>query len=151
MTDDGLEGSRSVNGPSGLVGAGSELALHGRGAAPHLRRASRELDSGGSEPRVAAWPAAERVSAREGEDPGHPVAATGAVVLPDLSGLLPRTAARRLHAAGLSVLWEGTGGAVRSTRPGAGAVLTAGDTVRVVAGPGGGWGGDPGSSVRPRP
>jgi cell division protein FtsI (penicillin-binding protein 3) len=54
------------------------------------------------------------------------------VGLPDLTGLSPRTAARRLHAAGLVVEWEGQG-PVRSTRPAPGALLNRGDTVRVIS------------------
>jgi cell division protein FtsI (penicillin-binding protein 3) len=59
------------------------------------------------------------------------------VGLPDLSGLPARTVARRLHAAGLVVEWEGEG-VVRATRPGPGARMAPGDTVRVLAG--GGYG-----------
>lgn len=57
------------------------------------------------------------------------------VLLPDLRGAAPRSAARRLHALGLVVRWEGSGD-VRRTDPGAGARLMPGDTVRLVSGPG---------------
>ena len=76
-------------------------------------------------------------AAREGGPPGvqgnGPASGSKPVVgLPDLSGLSPRTAARRLHAAGLVVEWEGQG-LVRSTRPAPGALLNRGDTVRVIS------------------
>ena len=66
---------------------------------------------------------------------GNPAGSGNGMVLglPDLVGLSPRTAARRLHAAGLVVEWEGQG-PVRSTRPAAGALLNWGDTVRVISG-----------------
>lgn len=66
---------------------------------------------------------------------GNPAGAVREMVvgLPDLAGLPARTAARRLHAAGLVVEWEGRG-PVRSTRPPAGALLNRGDTVRVTSG-----------------
>lgn len=56
------------------------------------------------------------------------------VLVPDLRGMTPRSAVRRLHALGLQVRWEGEG-VVRSTRPAAGARLLGGDTLVVVAQP----------------
>ena len=53
--------------------------------------------------------------------------------MPDLTGLAPRTAVRRLHAMGFRVRWLGVG-VVTSTRPAAGARLEPGDTVVVRAG-----------------
>lgn len=58
------------------------------------------------------------------------------VVVPDLRGVAPRTAARRLHALGLAVIWEGAGD-VRAVEPAPGTVLLPGDTVRLVSGRGG--------------
>jgi cell division protein FtsI (penicillin-binding protein 3) len=54
---------------------------------------------------------------------------TGAVV-PDVSGLAPRLAARRLHLLGFRVVLEGAG-LVTETDPAIGTPLTPGDTVRV--------------------
>lgn len=62
-----------------------------------------------------------------GEREGFP---TPAGVVPNVRGLDARTAARRLHAAGLRVAWQGTGEVVE-TRPAAGERVSAGDTVRV--------------------
>jgi cell division protein FtsI (penicillin-binding protein 3) len=62
---------------------------------------------------------------------GEPV--EGGVLLPDLRGLAPRTAVRRLHGLGLVASWE-SAGAVRSTDPSPGSVVLAGDTVRIFGG-----------------
>jgi cell division protein FtsI (penicillin-binding protein 3) len=56
---------------------------------------------------------------------------TGAVV-PDVSGLLPRLAVRRLHALGFRVLLEAQG-SVSGTKPAPGTTLSLGDTVRVLS------------------
>jgi len=53
-----------------------------------------------------------------------------AVTLPNLSGMTPRVAARRLHALGLRVAALGTG-AIVGTRPAAGARVMPGDTIRL--------------------
>ncbi len=58
-----------------------------------------------------------------------------AMAMPDLRGLPARTAARRLHALGVSIRWEGSG-EIRSTLPAAGLPLQPGDTVTIVARPG---------------
>lgn len=55
---------------------------------------------------------------------------TGAVV-PDVSGLPPRLAVRRLHARGFRVLLEASG-TVSGTDPAPGTALTPGDTVRIL-------------------
>lgn len=60
---------------------------------------------------------------------------TGALV-PDVSGLAPRLAARRLHALGFRVLLEGSG-PVSGTNPPAGSPARPGDTVRILAKGGG--------------
>ena len=57
------------------------------------------------------------------------------VVVPDVRGLAPRVAVRRLHARGLHVMW-GEAGEVRGTRPAAGARMAPGDTVLLLAGGG---------------
>ncbi len=56
---------------------------------------------------------------------------TGAVV-PDVSGLAPRLAARRLHALGFRVLLEGSGTVV-GTDPVPGTPILPGDTVRILS------------------
>ena len=50
------------------------------------------------------------------------------VTMPDLTGVTPRAAARRLHALGVRVRGEGFG-RVRRMVPGAGARIEPGDTV----------------------
>lgn len=59
---------------------------------------------------------------------------TGAVI-PDVSGMPPRLAVRRLHAHGFRVLLEGTG-PISGTDPASGTPLTPGDTVRILTGGG---------------
>ncbi len=54
----------------------------------------------------------------------------GPVPVPEVAGLPPRAAVRRLHAMGLRVLWDGNGRVV-GTSPGAGSRVAAGDTVRL--------------------
>ncbi len=56
-------------------------------------------------------------------------------VLPDLSGQTPRRAARQLHGLGLVVEWAGPEH-VRATDPSAGALVTPGDTIRLLGPPG---------------
>jgi cell division protein FtsI (penicillin-binding protein 3) len=57
---------------------------------------------------------------------------TGAVV-PDVSGLPPRLAVRRLHSRGFRVLLEASG-PIAGTDPAPGTPLTPGDTVRIIVG-----------------
>jgi membrane peptidoglycan carboxypeptidase len=57
--------------------------------------------------------------------------ADGEVRIPDVTGLSPRLAARKLHAAGLRVAWDG-GSNVVGSRPTAGARATRGVTVRLI-------------------
>jgi cell division protein FtsI (penicillin-binding protein 3) len=65
----------------------------------------------------------------------RPVPADGSrIILPDLQGFTPREAVRRLHALGLTVVWEGEG-QVRRTYPAAGASVSPGDSIRIVAAP----------------
>ena len=54
------------------------------------------------------------------------------VEVPDVRGLAPRTAVRRLHARGFHVVWQ-EAGSVQGTTPRAGTRLVAGDTVRLVS------------------
>jgi hypothetical protein len=54
----------------------------------------------------------------------------GSVPVPDVSGLAPRVAVRRLHAAGLRVVWDG-GAEVVGSFPDAGTRAQPGDTVRL--------------------
>ena len=55
--------------------------------------------------------------------------------VPDVIGLPPRVAVRKLHALGLRVVWDG-GSRVTRTVPAAGVELVAGDTVRLLGGGG---------------
>jgi len=57
----------------------------------------------------------------------------GALAVPDLRGVAARTAARRLHGMGLTVLWEAPG-PIGGTIPAAGSPVLPGDTVRLVSG-----------------
>lgn len=74
---------------------------------------------GGTVPFVTPWPV----------EPESPSPSRRTV--PDVRGLSPRTAAQRLHAAGLRVRLEGWGRVV-ATRPGAGAAVDVGALVTVV-------------------
>jgi cell division protein FtsI (penicillin-binding protein 3) len=70
----------------------------------------------------------------DGETPA--IEAVGAAIqvrVPELSGLPMRSAARRVHGAGLHVRLEGSG-RVRSTRPVSGTALMVGDTLTLVGG-----------------
>jgi cell division protein FtsI (penicillin-binding protein 3) len=51
--------------------------------------------------------------------------------MPELTGLSSRVAARRLHALGLSVIWQ-SAGIVGGTAPDAGSLVARGDTVRLL-------------------
>lgn len=84
-------------------------------------------------------PTPVRFAAREIDPPAPPLAASGpavgeglesGVLLPDVSGLPARTAARRLHALGLRVE-QATHGEIVGTRPGAGTRVLPGDTVHI--------------------
>lgn len=86
---------------------------------PTVRPAASSLD--GAFP-VRALPQDEWDAVEPGGDP---------VVVPDVRGLAPRVAVRRLHARGLHVVWEAAG-EVRGTHPGAGARMEPGDTVRLL-------------------
>jgi cell division protein FtsI (penicillin-binding protein 3) len=60
----------------------------------------------------------------------------GGRILPDVRGLDPRSAVRRLHGMGLVVTWEAPG-PIGSTAPEAGSEVMAGDTIRLLAAPDG--------------
>ncbi len=70
--------------------------------------------------------------------PEGPDGSTG-ISVPDVTGLPARVAARRLHALGLRVRWEGSG-PVGLVFPAAGSRLHVGDTVRLASGERGGDG-----------
>lgn len=73
-------------------------------------------------------------AARPGTDTNHAASVAvedGQLFLPDLAGMVPRAAARRLHGMGLAVEWVSPG-VVKSTRPRAGAPVAPGDTIQVV-------------------
>ncbi len=65
------------------------------------------------------------VSASEGRT-------NGVFTVPEVRGLSARSAARRLHSLGLSVLWE-SAGPVLETVPAAGSSIILGDTIRLVS------------------
>ena len=89
---------------------------------PAVRFAS--LEAANSAPEPVAW---ER---GEGDE----------VVVPEVSGLSARAAVRRLHTAGLRVVWEAPG-PVLGTWPAAGTLLAQGDTVAIDVGRTSGQGG----------
>jgi cell division protein FtsI (penicillin-binding protein 3) len=64
------------------------------------------------------------------EEPVVERRADGSLPVPDVEGLSPRVAVRRLHAAGLRVVWDG-GGQVVGTTPSAGSRAQPGDTIRL--------------------
>lgn len=88
--------------------------------------------TGGMAPRGPFRPASLVVEERALEDAASPRLDEGVPVpVPDVRGLAPRAAARRLHAHGFRVIWEGDA-AVAGTRPAAGARLLPGDTVHLL-------------------
>jgi len=102
------------------------LALASRQAVPTPRatpvvRFAVAADDGAMD----AWPAAADAS----PTPGRPTRMT----VPALEGASVRVALRRLHKLGLRIRLEGSG-IVRTTVPGAGRPVGAGDTIRVLAG-----------------
>jgi len=60
-----------------------------------------------------------------------PLSVDGRVTVPDLRGLSPRAAARRLHSMGLSVVWE-SAGSVTGTIPARGTLVPQGDTIQLL-------------------
>ena len=56
----------------------------------------------------------------------------GVLTVPEVRGLSARSAARRLHSLGFSVLWE-SAGPVSETLPGAGSSILLGDTIRLLS------------------
>jgi membrane peptidoglycan carboxypeptidase len=77
---------------------------------------------------AAAPPAAPLVD--EVESPADPGRLPTSVALPDVAGLPPRVAVRRLHALGLRVVWDDPG-PILGTLPPAGMRVVPGDTVRL--------------------
>ena len=82
---------------------------------PVIRFAGAETPGAGAEP--ARWASGEGTE----------------VVVPDVSGLSARSAVRRLHTAGLRVVWDAPG-PVLGTWPTAGTLLMQGDTVSIDVG-----------------
>ncbi len=131
-----------LNGPQGVY--------YGGAAAAPVIRATMEAVLAAQQPpvdrRVLAH-AARRPAPRSSvirfagaNAPGaeaEPVVLTGGegaeVAVPDVRGLSARSAVRRLHGAGLRVIWDAPG-PVLGTWPGAGTVVARGDTVTIEAG-----------------
>jgi cell division protein FtsI (penicillin-binding protein 3) len=63
--------------------------------------------------------------------PSPPSVVNGRISVPDVRGLSPRAAARRLHSMGFSVIWE-SAGTVTGTVPFRGALVLLGDTIRLL-------------------
>jgi len=101
------------------MGDGDASVLPSTGGGSPVRPASLNLDGPSGAPAVQ-------------EDWGNVIAGGTAVEVPEVRGLAPRTAVRRLHSRGFHVVWEGIG-PVRGTMPRAGTRLVAGDTVRLVS------------------
>lgn len=129
-----------LNGPEGVY--------YGGAAAAPVIRATMEGILAAQQPPVdrrvlahaARRPAPENPVIRfaGAEGPGaEPAAWTGGegtrVVVPDIGGLSARSAVRRLHAAGLRVVWDAPG-PVLGTWPAAGTLLARGDTVSIDVG-----------------
>jgi cell division protein FtsI (penicillin-binding protein 3) len=111
---------------------GSEATLASRAprpAGPAVRFAAADLS-----PAAPARPALAMDAFQHEPRPSPEAAverwADGSVPVPDVAGLSPRTAVRRLHAAGLRVTWDG-GDAVTGSFPRAGSRALPGDTVRL--------------------
>jgi cell division protein FtsI (penicillin-binding protein 3) len=89
------------------------------------------------QPRTSPLPGAQFTSSAPSSSPPvralrTPIQPGTGVLVPDVSGLFPRDAVRRLHALGLRVLLEAPG-TVIGTRPPANTTLVPGDTVRVLS------------------
>jgi cell division protein FtsI (penicillin-binding protein 3) len=92
----------------------SELPLESPTPAPFFASRIQPSESG-----------VPNVSASEGRT-------NGVLTVPEVRGLSARSAARRLHSLGLSVLWE-SAGPVLETVPAAGSSIILGDTIRLVS------------------
>jgi cell division protein FtsI (penicillin-binding protein 3) len=99
------------------------------GAVPTVRFAAADLSPGSPLVRTAAAAQATERPALEEELPVRRWS-DGSVAVPDVKGLAPREAVRRLHSAGLRVTWDG-GITVTGTTPRAGSRTQPGDTVRL--------------------
>ncbi len=74
-------------------------------------------------------------SSQGGASPAARSLPEGGLLLPDLRGMAPRQAIRRLHVLGLAALWEAPE-VVERTTPAPGSVVFPGDTIRLLGPPG---------------
>jgi cell division protein FtsI (penicillin-binding protein 3) len=107
--------------------ARSEVPARIPSAGSAVRFASADLTPRTSPSRAEALAAA---LAHSVEEPVVERWSDGSVPVPDVEGLPPRVAVRRLHAAGLRVVWDG-GALVVGSSPNAGVRALPGDTVRL--------------------
>ncbi len=102
-----------------------------------LARAQR-MDETASEPLRASPPSPVFASTLEPPELAAPILshferrAGSEFDVPDVRGLSGRSAARRLHALGLNVIWE-SAGPISGTAPQAGSTMTLGDTIRLLS------------------
>src|SRR5690606_21872620 len=80
---------------------------------------------------ASAEPASIADRAEATAEPLPALTPAGRVVVPDVRGLTPRAAARRLHWSGLAVLWE-SAATVTGTLPAPGTEVLPGDTIRLL-------------------
>jgi hypothetical protein len=110
------------------MSAAPEPRAPGFASAPAVRFASAELSPSAlpAVPKTAPEGAERRTRDEE------PVRrwADGSLPVPDVGGLAPREAVRRLHSAGLRVVWDG-GSQVTGSSPRAGSRAQPGDTIRL--------------------
>ena len=121
-----VESARRAEGSTSALPFGTRAG----GAAAGVRFAAADLSP-------VALPVETVAGALEGFEPAaidvDPVVEPrpdGSIPIPDVQGLAPRVAVRRLHAAGLRVAWDGGGTVVGST-PRAGSRAMPGDTIRL--------------------
>jgi cell division protein FtsI (penicillin-binding protein 3) len=118
----------------GSVRAAHRALLPQPGSALPQASAVRFASANLTSPQPIPSPRRARPAAAVTEDratiPSAPPA-EGEVSIPDVTGLPPRLAARKLHAAGLRVSWDG-GSTVVGSRPSAGAHAARGATVKLI-------------------
>lgn len=103
--------------------AARQAPIDRRALASMAHRVDAPEPSGTPVARFASLPVSPPAPPAEG-------GATASVPIPDVSGLSPRVAVRRLHALGLRVEWP-SDGTIGGTIPAAGTRLSPGDTVRL--------------------